>query len=72
MNILVGAPAEGEVLGPAKTRRPVYRIVGGRVVMGVDGEGNSHIEREGEGDDGLETRKGSDAGYRKLGAGAPG
>jgi len=34
VNSLVGAPVEGETLGPAKGRPPVNRIVGERVVMG--------------------------------------
>jgi len=49
MNILVRAPVEGEALGPAKTEPPVNVIVGGRVVMGGDEEGNAHTEGEGEG-----------------------
>jgi len=53
MNILVRAPVEGEALGPAKTEPPVNVIVGGRAVMGEDGEG------EGEGDVGPETGKGN-------------
>jgi len=46
MNSLARAPVEGEALGPAKTEPPVNVIVGGRAVMGEDGEGN--IPREGE------------------------
>jgi len=49
MNSLVRAPVEGEALGPAKTEPPVNEIVVGRAVMGEDGEGNTHIEGEGEG-----------------------
>ena len=49
MNSLVRSPVEGEALGPAKTEPPVKVIVVGRVVMGEDGEGNTHIEGEGEG-----------------------
>jgi len=50
MNSLVRAPVEGEALGPAKTEPPVNVIVGGRAAMGGEGgEGNSHIEGEGEG-----------------------
>jgi len=48
MNSLVRAPVEGEALGPAKTEPSVNMIVGGRVVMGEDGEGNTHREGEGE------------------------
>jgi len=37
---------EGEALGPAKAGFPVNGIVGGRTVMGEDGEDNTHIEGE--------------------------
>jgi len=49
MNSLVRAPVEGEALGPAKIEPPVNVIVGARVVMGEDMEGNTHREGEGEG-----------------------
>lgn len=49
MNSLVRAPVEGEALGSDKTESPVNMIVGGRAVMGEDGEENSHRKGEGEG-----------------------
>jgi len=39
----------GEALGPAKTEPIVNVIVGGRAVMGENGEGNNHIEGERKG-----------------------
>jgi len=49
MNGPVRAPVEEEALGPAKTEPRVNMIVGGRAVMGEDGERNTHIEGKGRG-----------------------
>jgi len=61
MSSLVRAPVEGEVLGPAKTEPPVNVIGGGRALMGGGWEGEHSYRRGGggEGDVGLETRKGN-------------
>jgi len=47
MNSLVGAPVEGEALGPAKAGPPVNRIVVERAVMGGGwgGEKNKKTRR---------------------------
>jgi len=48
MNSLVGVPVEEEALGPAKAGPQCTGLSRG-VVMGVDGEGNTHIEGKGRG-----------------------
>jgi len=49
MNILVGAPVEGEALGPANTEPPVNYIVGGRAAMGGGWGGDTDKKGEGGG-----------------------
>jgi len=45
MNSLVGAPVEGEALGPAKSGPPVNEIVRGKSIM-VGERGGEHTHRK--------------------------